>query len=706
MKDSKRNVNVNRRSVLKSIGAFGASITTASSLGPLADIEVVGTATATDTANNRTITIESANTASYDFTVTGLLSIKDAPEKAVKDGGKARGTVRNGEHSFEFTGEFTSFELRGDAIVRVDGRKFDPTTFPHNKLEIIPNEPVSFDISSSGTIRVDHGIGQRRGENSITASGNNSKSVISYSGELTHLEIDGDARIINNDVNIESDVSLPLTNHGTATISARTTDEIPYTLTLNQDATVKTNKSHIDTIQDGVIDGVATKRETKLTYAGPFTALEIPSVGRVNQPLQSQRVECVAESQEGTRFILKYLDKNEGVKKNHSIKVPDGERKMVDIGGDLTEIIVSPVGENYGGGISVSLNPPTNKKRLEKSKRLKMAAEIQQAEEFAILKEMASQHGRVRRDAQGLFGITTVIDGGETQTTRKVIGFKLTELKRGDRGLLTVVKEDGTVIDGSITYEYITNDGYTKRLEIDQLDDSQRMNALAAPREHTKMESNEFVKEYEVNKSTAPPAYSKSVTAATITFDVERFRKRAGHPSTKNEIVAYGWLPDLPSIGDIWNSITDFGNDVVGAVNGVSWNDLEKTSKGLLITSHTAKFKIAKQYLKDGTKFPKGWNIRLKGVSTLPTLASTEFVQGLAGNDGNVDSCSGCAALARVLWDVGVCGIGGKAVCGAIGLGSGGVGAVGCAVFVSTLCNMANNRDNAHMVCSNTANLC
>jgi hypothetical protein len=150
----------------------------------------------TETRYERTVQIEASGVARYRVGVTGLLTAEDGPQSALADG-VAREVIADETRTLRFTGEFTEFSIRGDATVRVDGEPFDVEAFPHNTLEIDPNGTVTYDVSASGAVSLDEGAADQPNARTATAR-TSSTHVLSYAGELTHIEVDGDATIRRN----------------------------------------------------------------------------------------------------------------------------------------------------------------------------------------------------------------------------------------------------------------------------------------------------------------------------------------------------------------------------------------------------------------------------------------------------------------------------------------------------------------------------
>lgn len=203
--------NTSRRDILESIGGIGlTSLVATGTVSAVTEADNVRQFADAESDLDRKVQIQAAEKAEYTFSVTGLLEVEDAPESAVSNG-TASEAVTNETHTFRFSGEFTEFSIEGDARVLVDGEIFDVDSFPHNTLKITPNEEITYEVSASGAISIDKGNADQPNARTATAQ-TSSTHVVSYAGELTYFQIDGDATIRRNGSRIDATDVLPSTH--------------------------------------------------------------------------------------------------------------------------------------------------------------------------------------------------------------------------------------------------------------------------------------------------------------------------------------------------------------------------------------------------------------------------------------------------------------------------------------------------------------
>lgn len=191
---------LNRRDVLKSMGAAGIGISGgAASMNSLSGVEFIGDASAASTAPSRTVEIQgSGSTVSYEFSVTGLLIGESTTSEDDVSGGTASGAVKSGSDTYSFSGEFTSFSMDGDATVSVDGEQYNVADFPKHEVSVAgEGGGASYDFGVSGALTPTSTVDDKDTISGFNASGNVGRGYDTYgfTGELTYLDIDGDARV-------------------------------------------------------------------------------------------------------------------------------------------------------------------------------------------------------------------------------------------------------------------------------------------------------------------------------------------------------------------------------------------------------------------------------------------------------------------------------------------------------------------------------
>ncbi|WP_135854137.1 halocin C8-like domain-containing protein [Halorussus salinus] len=680
MKDTNSNT-VSRRNVLRSLGVAGAATATATGVGP-SDLQVFGDARAQKSAADRTLVVEASGEVTYEFSVTGLLSAVDAPARGVKLG-TAKASLEGGRHEFSFTGEFTEFEVDGDANVTVDGRPFDYESFPHETLEIVADGSVSYDVSASGALEVSEGTATRRDDRRVEGTLSGGSHVLSYAGELTYLDLDGDATLVHNGTEVASDTPLPLTDLGEATVEARGES---YELTFGHDAAVSGDGTATASGR-AVVESQAKGGTSTVRYIGGFVSLDVPGVGSVRSPPGSQRLELEATGDTAAEFTVRTTGQFANGERAREVTVEGGEIDLVSVTGRPTEIVVSSSKGNRS--VTVSLDYGADEERVDSSVALQLAAEMERREKVQTLLGAASEYGRVRHDAGGITAVSP--PEGSEYIDRETVVFDLTDLQRGDGAqVLATASADAT--NGYASYEWKTSDGFTKQQEFDSFD-GQSVGTQSA--DNTVFESNAFIESYGVEENGVSVASTGATLATTsVTFNVDAFR--TAHQQAGDQVRTQGlW-------NDFWGAVQDAINWCTNAFSSVDTKDLEEIGGDLAITSHTVKFDLAEE-LSDEGDLPRGF----KGATFLWTSAIT-FAQTDAAKQlldhGYIDSCSGCAAAVQLGWDIG-CSYASPYICGAAGIASGGVGLVACATFVSLLCNLPNTEENADWVC-NEAGAC
>lgn len=677
--------HVSRRNVLRSLGVAGAATASASGVAP-GGLQVFGDARAEKTRDGRSVVVEATGEAAYEFDVTGLLSPVDAPSRATKRG-NAKATLDGDRHEFSFTGEFTSFDVDGDASVTVDGREFDYEAFPHETLEIIADGSVSYDVSASGALEVSDGTASRTDDRRAEGTISGGSHVLSYAGELTYLDLDGDATVVHNGTEVDPDTPLPLTNLGEATVDSRGK---PYTLTFGHDAAVRNGKPDAtgdDRTGRGVIESDASGGRTKIDYIGGFASLEVPGVGTVSAPPGAGRLEFEATGETDAEFTVRSSGQFESGQRVEELTVESGETELVAVAGRPTEVVVGAAKGNRE--VAVSLDYGADEDQVDRSVALQLAARMERNDRARTLLQAAGEHGRVRHDAGGITAISP--PEGTEYSDRETVAFDLTDLQRGDTGQI-VATEGPDLSNGYVSYEWKTTDGFTRKQEFDSFDDGQVGTESA---DDSMLNSNAFIEEYSVNSgAVSVAATGATLTTTSVAFNVDAFRM--AHQQADDQVRTQGiW-------NDFWDAVQNAINWCTNAFSSVDTKDLEEVGSDVLITSHTVKFDLAEELADEGD-LPKGFKGATFMWSSAITFAQTDAAYQLA-NYGTITSCSACAAGVQLAWDIG-CSAASPYICGAAGIASGGVGLVACATFLSLLCNLPNTEANADTVC-NEAGAC
>lgn len=621
--------NGTRRDVLKSIGAAGAaglSMTgTASALSEADAVYQAGDVRA-DTAPGRTVRIEARGQVDYSFAVTGVVAATDGPTSAVGDGEVSTRTT-GGSHTFEFSGEFTAFTLDGDADVFVDGDRFDVAAFPHNTLEIVSDGRASYDVSASGAVVVDEGRADQ--PNARTAVGEAvDRHVLSYAGELTYVDIDGDATIRRNGSQVDADELLPSTLGNEFTAAVRSSGA--YTVETSQG--VETADGQTAAVGDPVeLTGQTTGR-----YGGRVEAVEHPSGARVEFDYLRNEVTYEAPNT-ATDFAVRTergLIVDGDAYDEARVSVSAGETATVTPFGRVTAISIDD--------LTVQFKPDAYPE-TEQSARLQAAAALERTPEYDRIAGVAA--GRVRHDAAGL--ATRQLRHAEKGDTTTV-EYRLANPGRGDRGVVTIRRTDAGVDEANVRYEFL-DDGRAVSVEGVSLDD----------------DGNLVRDGVEVSESYTPPT-DTGATGLESDPHAEVFAN-SFEPKTRTEADLGGYedqfteeqLSDQGFLGffnDVKDWVASLGvDDVYGTVLWF-WNVIKSRASSVAMTA--AGLALESPFLlvdlvialDDATdisdKARMIYDLNLTGAFYLVDLASAGFFDAVLGNNWG---CAGCIAVALLV---------------------------------------------------------
>jgi hypothetical protein len=619
-----------RRDVLKSIGAAGAaglSMTgTASALSEADAVYQVGDVR-TDTGATRTVRIEPRGRVDYSFAVTGVVAPADGPAAAVADGEVSARTAGE-SHSFEFSGEFTAFTLDGDADVFVDGDRFDVAGFPHNSLEIVPDGRVSYDVSASGAVVVDKGRADQ--PNARTAAGDTTdRHVLSYTGELTYVDIDGDATIRRNGSQVGVDELLPSTMGNEFTAATRVSGA--YTIETSQGVETADGQ----TVEMG--EPARFSGQTAGRYGGRVEAVEHPSGARVEFDYLHNEVTYRA-SETATEFALRTergVIVDGDAYDEARVSVSAGETATVTPFGSATKIVIDD--------LTVQFKPDAHPE-AEQSGRLQAAARLERTAEYDRMAGVAA--GRVRHDAAGLAARQLRHDDKGDTTA---VEYRLANPDRGDRGVMTIRETDTGVETANIRYEYL-EDGRAVSVDGVSLDDDGGLTRDGA----------------EVSDSYTPPTNDGTVDTLETDPHAEVFAN-SFEPKTRAEVDlgeyedqftdeqlsdqgflgffydVKSWVESL-SIDDVYDTILWFWNVIKSRASSVGM-----TAAGLALESPFLLVDLAME-LEDSVDISdKGmmiYNLNVSGAFYLLDLADAGFFDALLGNNWG---CAGCIVVALVV---------------------------------------------------------
>jgi hypothetical protein len=575
----------------------------------------------------RTVRIEARGRVDYSFAVTGTVAATDGPAAAVGDGEVSTQT-NGGSHSFEFSGEFTAFTLDGDADVFVDGEQFDVAAFPQNTLEIVPDGRVSYDVSASGGVVVDEGRADQ--PNARTAAGTAAdRHVLSYAGELTYVDIDGDATLRRNGSQVDVAELLPSTLSNEFSATARSSGA--YTVEVSQGVETADGRA-AGTGEPAQFTGQTTGR-----YGGRVEAVEHPSGARVEfDHLRNELSYRAADT--ATDFAVRTergVIVDGDAYDEARLSVSAGETATVTPFGSATKIVIDD--------LTVRFEPDAHPE-AERSARLQAAAALERTAEYDRIAGVAA--GRVRHDAAGL--ATRQLRHAEKGNTTTV-EYRLANLERGDRGVVTIRQTDTGVDEANVRYEFL-EDGRAVSVEGVSLDDDGGLTRDGVtvsdsytPPTDTGATGLETDPHAEVFANSFEP---KTRAEADLGEYEDQFTEEQlqdqGFLGFFNDVK--DWVSSL-GIDDVYDTVLWFWNVIKSRASSVGM-----TAAGLALESPFLLVDLVIQ-LDDATNLSEKadliYNLNLTGAFYLVDLASAGFFDAALGNNWGCAGCIGVALLVK-----------------------------------------------------------
>ena len=658
---AEENNSASRRNVLKAAGVIGG--TALGGAGLVAGepgFDVNQELETSGDGGNRTVTVRARSETSYEFSVTGVLTPTDAPATAVGMG-TASATLSRGAHKFSFSGEFTAFELDGDAEVVVDGESFDVAAFPRNRLEIVPSSGTEIDVSASGRVESD----SRRldSPNARTVTGTVAdRTVLEYAGELTYLDVGEDTRLVKNGRAVSVEEALPNALPGEATV-----DGAGSQVELSVSGPVRTDGAALRADGESV-SGRPSGRET-FAYDGAVDAVTHENGATVTIRPKMKRFVCEAPADQSVTVVpasTEGLVRNDELVSKPSVTVEAGETEYVKYFGDPTAVKLEDT--------AVSFDDTANEDAVS-SALLQKAAEAERRTVYSVLD--STTDGRVRHDAHGV-EITRVTDN-EGQVKR-FESFDVANTPGTDGTLaISTALDTGRPLDAKVGHVTKTDSKTVKQATVSSVD-------LTNP----------------------DRIDTDSVSTETYSLDAEEGTVQ-GSDAQKD---LFGWDP-WDFLGDLWGDIKDLADDISGVAadyiggaidavtdkDGISKNDFYTTSGKLIAATPLALKEISLKFADDGVKKAL-WRVGAKaGLAPISLIGSGVFNEFAEGNFG----CGSCIGVVRLVIDVGICEFGVIGACTAIGLATGGFGGIACNVLLNAACSYASTALNdAEAMCSSS----
>ncbi|WP_396613337.1 hypothetical protein ACH9L7_17040 (plasmid) [Haloferax sp. S1W] len=676
-KESDSSKGISRRNVLRTLGTVGVTAVAGAGSAGSASAQMSDTVergSLDSDATRRTITIKATEQVSYEFSVSGVLVAADAPSDAVGSG-TAAATVNNATHRYEFSGEFTEFDVSGEPAIRVDGESFSPDSYLDQTVEIIPRGSTSVDISASGRIEAnapgrsrgaeksgkaaDNGPGALDRVNGRTLRGTiNTPVSLSYTGELTYFDADGDAHVKKNGERVDAADVLPSSLPGSVTVTGA-----GESFEVETSDRTRADDSNA-TAQEGSITGTATESGTEARYDG-----NLVSVGQAGATAtistEAKRVICAAPSDSAVEFTIDATEAllyEDAVHETLTTTVEAGSTERIKFLGEVTSLGV--------GGVAFDFDAERYPDAAV-SARLQTGAAFERTDAFD--RAATASDGRVRHDADGIYVVSNTT-GNEPNDSAI---YNLTDLERGDEATVTITKQrhSGEVTNVETVYEWKTKFETTSKVTLESL---QLVGAASVQ--------------------------SASFETTTREYDVPEERLRTASGTVRTQ----GLIDDAKDfLGDIWDSLTGIVNDIAGLTDSmlkeaikaadVDMDELAVTSGQIVCNSITAFQDLATEFI--NTKYVYDvarwsdvdlgkllWKVRLTGYDSVVSVATSNALAEFGDGDW---SCGSCITVIRLALDVGICGFGVSAFCAGTNWWNLGLGAAPCTIALGALCSLA-----------------
>ncbi len=641
-----KNNSASRRNVLKAAGAIGGTaLGGAGIVAGDSGFDVDQELETTDNGDSRTVTVRARSETSYEFSVTGVLTPTDAPATAVGMG-TASATLSRGAHKFSFSGEFTAFELDGDAEVVVDGESFDVAAFPRNRLEIVPSSGTEIDVSASGRVESD----SRRldSPNARTVTGTVAdRTVLEYAGELTYLDVGEDTRLVKNGRAVSVEEALPNALPGEATV-----DGAGSQVELSVSGPVRTDGAALRADGESV-SGRPSGRET-FAYDGAVDAVTHENGATVTIRPDMSKFVCEAPADRAVTVVPEGTDgivKNGELETRPTVTVAAGETEYVKYFGEPTGVKIEDTTVTFDD---------TADEGAVKSALLQKAAELERRAGYAVLADDAD--GRVRHDAHGV-EITRMTPNGDDQPKQFAM-FELADAP-ATRGYLAVGINlaTGELLDARVSYETKTDVNTLEKVQVDKID------------------------------TTARSIDASAISTESHTFDAED--EAVQRSDVQKDI--FGWDP-LDFLTDLFDGAKEFVSDIPGVTASILSNavdnlldtsGIDETDYAIMSGKFVAQnaFAAAKMFEEFASKSKNlAWKgATVSGIGIVGLMGSGAFSNLLSGNYG----CGACIAFIKGFLEVGVCEYGVGAFCGLSIIASLGLAGIGCLVIAGGICSYA-----------------
>jgi hypothetical protein len=587
--------------------------------------------------------------ASYEFSVNGLLSKGSDVESAdTVSGGTATGTVEAGQtDTYHFSGELLSFDLEGDAELTVDDEPFDSQVYPQDVLTL-ESDDAEYDISVSGALEQSTAYNASiDADDTVTGSSasgslNGDRDSYAFASEAVYYDTTGSMTVYLNgsQLNVEESIARFNQPHGLV-VDAKSSDPADYSFSVaGGDVVVGPNG---DYASGDIADGTVNGGTDDYFYAGKVEYLtDNTTIYLVNDFDASGGPTATVDPL--TQTPAGGVSYEITVTGDVSASTTNGRSSSITTDSDGNTVFSSTVypsdshSIDYSGDVvgfdqpdyTVTMFRDEYRDEAIDSAKLQLAAEQERASEFDLLSADADT-GRIRRDPKGLNAIRVRGNYKSSVVARDTVEFRLTDLPaRTKSGLgITENKDDGSIKLAALEYTTLTSDGYVESVEVRE-------------------------------------ASSGSVSVDTIHPDVNQQRQVAQSYS---------------SAGILEDAVTTASDAVLAGISEA----VNQAADIAEATPEEATDQVKRIDDAVGEAVRKG----ATGIDLLYAAAETGFAEELADGDGQLINCTSTVAFASTVCRAQVCGIGGSAACGAIGIVSGPAGTIGCVALVSVFCEQA-----------------
>ncbi|WP_459887993.1 hypothetical protein [Halostagnicola bangensis] len=505
--------------------------------------------------------------------------------------------------------------------------------------------------SATGTISAVSGSG-------LTSYGSGSSShTLSYAGELTYLDIEGDVTVIDNGTEIDPTRPVPTIEPRRAQIESFGTER-EYYLHLGWDVTAEDGDEMIDKIKHGIAYGTATSQPTAFSFSGIFQFVEIPEVGAIKNDPENDSVECLSLNDDGVSITVTTADGLET-----TFATESDELETFELDGQITNVRVEAANQQEPAGVELNLEPGVTPDAAIRAKKLQLAASLERESEFEPLSIHAeADGGRIRQDSGGItaFRVATAGDTGDKSQRDLYAGarYELTDIDGPDFESVRLAKNTtiSEVEEAQVIRRFRTAEDVPQGVEVGQLIDEDSEEADRLTTHSTEEHSRETIRLSEI---------SGSLRTHSVESDKTALRKDALEYDRNQDVTEL----EIHGI----SGIIDEGTDVV----------VDTVDSGISVTLSGIGTFSDWNYLEGNFQ---GFSDRGSRALNNAFNSASPFVTALShfGESGEVDNCSACIATGLVAVDVGV-GKASTAGCAAI---TGGVGTLGCALFFNTLADL------------------